>query len=215
MFHFLTYAKDRTEYVRQVLHAVRPRGYVVVATFGPTGRTGAAACPWSATTPTGLHDEFGAAFRLIDSAAELHRTPAGAVRQSTSCFSAWPPPTVDNTSSGAIKCGVPVDGPARRHNGSAIVHAGGGPAAASFTLSPRGLFAAGLPPGAVDVGTLETLPGKVPLIRRSLRPPNFETPVDLLDSAITPNRAFFVRWHLSKIPEVDSSKWKLKVGGPA
>ena len=71
-------------------------------------------------------------------------------------------------------------------------------------------LAAGLPAGAIESGSLETLPGKVPLIKRSFRPPNYETPVDLFDSAITPNRAFFVRWHLADIPDVDSATWRLQ-----
>ena len=60
-----------------------------------------------------------------------------------------------------------------------LAAAGGG----ILALNLRSLRAAGLPGGAIEIGVLETLPGKVPLIRRSLRPPNFETPVDLLDSA--------------------------------
>ncbi len=84
-----------------------------------------------------------------------------------------------------------------------------------LTFDFRRALAAGLPAGAVEVGALEALPGKVPLIRRSLRPPNFETPVDLFDAAITPNRAFFVRWHLTDIPEVNPTTWRLRVGGVA
>ncbi len=76
-------------------------------------------------------------------------------------------------------------------------------------------LAAGLPAGAIESGTLETLPGKAPLIRRSYRPPNYETPVDLFDSAVTPNRAFFVRWHLSDIPDVNVATWRLTVKGAA
>ncbi len=84
-----------------------------------------------------------------------------------------------------------------------------------LTVDWQRALAAGLPSGAIDSGSLETLPGKVPLIKRSFRPPNFETPVNLFDSAITPNNAFFVRWHLSDIPQVDVATWRLKVGGPA
>ena len=38
--------------------------------------------------------------------------------------------------------------------------------------------------------------GKEKLLVRSLRPPDFETPVALLDSFITPNDLFYVRSHL-------------------
>jgi len=39
VFHFLTDAASRAAYVRQVAHAVRPGGHVIVATFGPEGPT--------------------------------------------------------------------------------------------------------------------------------------------------------------------------------
>lgn len=72
---------------------------------------------------------------------------------------------------------------------------------------------AGLPSGARDAGVLDALPGKKPLIKRSYRPPNYETPTDIFEQAFTPNDQFFVRWHLSNIPEVDAADWRLKVGG--
>jgi sulfite dehydrogenase len=60
---------------------------------------------------------------------------------------------------------------------------------------------------------LDALPNKKPLIKLSYRPPNYETPIEYLRTAITPNDAFFVRWHLSDIPEVDAKSWKLAVAG--
>ena len=60
---------------------------------------------------------------------------------------------------------------------------------------------------------LIALPGKKPLIKRSFRPPNFETPLDDLRSAFTANDAFFVRYHVAVIPEVDARAWRLRVGG--
>jgi DMSO/TMAO reductase YedYZ molybdopterin-dependent catalytic subunit len=54
--------------------------------------------------------------------------------------------------------------------------------------------------------------GKDKLIIRSLRPPDFETPVSLLNTFITPNDAFYVRSHLP-IPRVDPAMFGLKVGG--
>lgn len=71
-----------------------------------------------------------------------------------------------------------------------------------------------LPDGAVAAASLEVLPGKVPLIRRTWRPPNFETPLDLLDRDYTANDAFFVRYHLVAIPRVEAAGWALEVGGP-
>ena len=69
--------------------------------------------------------------------------------------------------------------------------------------------------GAAESAVLERLPGKVPLIKRSYRPPNFETPVEFLRDPITRNDAFFVRYHLASIPKVDARTWRLKVGGDA
>jgi DMSO/TMAO reductase YedYZ molybdopterin-dependent catalytic subunit len=72
---------------------------------------------------------------------------------------------------------------------------------------------AALPDGLRSEAVLDALPGKKPLIKLSYRPPNYETPIKLLGNGITPNDAFFVRYHLSDIPEVDAKTWKLKVGG--
>ena len=81
---------------------------------------------------------------------------------------------------------------------------------------PRLARAAGLslPAGTAGEQALEALPGKVPLIRKSYRPPNYETPLKYFNQAFTPNDAFFVRYHLSDIPEVDAASWKLAIGGP-
>src|SRR5690349_19222626 len=70
-----------------------------------------------------------------------------------------------------------------------------------------------IPDGALAEQMLYALPGKVPLIKKTFRPPNFETPVQYFRAPITPNKAFFVRWHLAGIPQVDGRKWRLSVGG--
>ncbi len=72
-----------------------------------------------------------------------------------------------------------------------------------------------LPAGTLESAMLDALPGKKPLIKRSYRPPNFETPTAYFEEAITPNDAFFVRYHLSNIPQVDARTWRLKIGGEA
>ena len=72
-----------------------------------------------------------------------------------------------------------------------------------------------LPDGTLAAQRLYALPGKLPLIKKSFRPPNFETPVQYFRTPITPNRAFFVRWHLAAIPELDAKTWTLAVGGDA
>jgi DMSO/TMAO reductase YedYZ molybdopterin-dependent catalytic subunit len=93
------------------------------------------------------------------------------------------------------------------------------------SLLPEALVAAtdGLPPpaeaglgeGAASSAEWVTLPGKAPLIKRTFRPPNLETPLEYFSDPVTPNRAFFVRYHHANIPEVDPARWSLRVGGPA
>ena len=71
----------------------------------------------------------------------------------------------------------------------------------------------GLPNGALEAASLEALPGKVPLIKKTWRPPNFETPVAYFNEAFTPNDAFFVRYHLAGIPQVSPQQWRLQIAG--
>ena len=80
--------------------------------------------------------------------------------------------------------------------------------AAKPYLGPRTL-----PSGTLESSVLDVLPGKKPLIKRSYRPPNYESPLEVFQQPFTPNDQFFVRWHLSDIPEVDGSSWRLKIGG--
>jgi DMSO/TMAO reductase YedYZ molybdopterin-dependent catalytic subunit len=70
-----------------------------------------------------------------------------------------------------------------------------------------------LPAGMRAEAALEALPGKKPLIRLAYRPPNYETPLEYFRTPITPNDAFFVRYHLADIPDVDVKTWKVAVGG--
>lgn len=57
-------------------------------------------------------------------------------------------------------------------------------------------------------------PQKTELILLTSRPPQLETPMTWFDRAITPNEAFFVRYHVFPIPtQVDLATWRLRVGG--
>ncbi|HEV8018965.1 MAG TPA: molybdopterin-dependent oxidoreductase [Steroidobacteraceae bacterium] len=87
-------------------------------------------------------------------------------------------------------------------------------------LLAGGWLAAGAHAGKAFAGAsrdevLAALPGKRPLIQRAFRPPNFETPLAQLAAPFTPNDAFFVRYHLAVIPQVDPQQWRLNVGGPS
>lgn len=69
--------------------------------------------------------------------------------------------------------------------------------------------------GTITSAILEALPGKAALLKRSFRPPNYETPLEYFRTPFTPNNAFFVRWHLANIRPVNLRDWRLKVGGDA
>ena len=86
VFHFLTRAEDRAAYVRQVARAVKPGGHVIVATFGPEGPEQCSGMDVVRYDADGLHGEFGAKFRLLDSVTELHETPWRTPQQFMYCF---------------------------------------------------------------------------------------------------------------------------------
>jgi len=86
----------------------------------------------------------------------------------------------------------------------------GGARAAIPGLNPA------LSAGTRDEAILAQLPGKKPLIKLSWRPPNYEAPLEVFRTPITPNDSFFVRYHLAGIPDMaELRKWSLKVGGDA
>ncbi|WP_338806829.1 molybdopterin-dependent oxidoreductase [Pseudomonas chlororaphis] len=62
---------------------------------------------------------------------------------------------------------------------------------------------------------LVAYPQKRPLKRISARPPHLETPFALLnESVLTPNDAFFVRYHLANIPtSIDVDSYQLQIKG--
>lgn len=75
-------------------------------------------------------------------------------------------------------------------------------------------FAAGLP-FAGGERPLVQYPQKRPLLRLTSRPPQLETPLSVFNEGIlTPNDAFFVRYHLAGIPtSIDPATYKLSVTG--
>jgi len=62
---------------------------------------------------------------------------------------------------------------------------------------------------------LVSYPQKRPLIRVTTRPPHLETPFEVFNNgAITPNDAFFVRYHLANLPmSIDPETYRLEVKG--
>jgi len=57
-------------------------------------------------------------------------------------------------------------------------------------------------------------PGKVPMRALNDSPPCLETPWHFYRHDLTPNEAFYVRWHLQFVPTtIDLRTWRLRVGG--
>ncbi|MGE8637029.1 MAG: molybdopterin-dependent oxidoreductase [Achromobacter sp.] len=91
---------------------------------------------------------------------------------------------------------------------------------AASTLTSHALIGLAAPatvtlPFANGERDLIAYPQKRPLIRQTSRPPQLETPFEVFnDSVITPNDAFFVRYHLGNIPTaIDPATYRLRVGG--
>jgi sulfite dehydrogenase (cytochrome) subunit A len=77
---------------------------------------------------------------------------------------------------------------------------------AQTAIQSREAFLAGRP--------LVRYPEKADLILLTSRPPQLETPIRYFDRAITPNEAFYVRYHVFPIPtSVDLANWRLRITG--
>ena len=83
--------------------------------------------------------------------------------------------------------------------------------AAGAVVAPPLVTAAGVVPPAVE---LVRFPEKTDLVLLTDRPPQLETPLRYFLHDITPNKAFFVRWHLEGIPtSVNTATFRLEIGG--
>ncbi len=85
VFHFLTAPSDRVAYVRQVAHAVKRGGHVIIGTFGPEGPTRCSGLEVVRYDAESLHREFGRHFRLLETSKQLHHTPFRTIQQFLYC----------------------------------------------------------------------------------------------------------------------------------
>ena len=77
VFHFLTEAGDRAQYIARVREGLRVGGNMVIAAFAPDGPTRCSGLSTARYSPEQLSDTLGAEFRLVETTPEQHRTPAG------------------------------------------------------------------------------------------------------------------------------------------
>jgi len=101
-----------------------------------------------------------------------------------------------------------------------VVAGGAGLATAGFGAFTRGAHAASTTvdlPIANGHRHLVAFPEKRPLIVLTTRPPQLETPFEVFnDGLLTPNDAFFVRYHNAGIPtSIDGDRHVIRIGGNA
>jgi DMSO/TMAO reductase YedYZ molybdopterin-dependent catalytic subunit len=112
-----------------------------------------------------------------------------------------------------MKDGLRIDGARRRW-----LAAGGGLLAGSLmgraAMAQQGSFEHGFVNGK---RVLATFPEKRPLIVLTTRPPQLETPFEVFNEGIvTPNDAFFVRYHNAGLPpRIDGDQHVIRIGGSA
>ena len=113
---------------------------------------------------------------------------------------------------------VPENDLLDRRKFAAILAGIGGTVALSRFFGGRDLLASILPNAWAAEATLAPelvrYPQKTDLILLTDRPPQLETPLRYFTTDLTPNEAFYVRWHLSGIPtSVDTRTFRLEVSG--
>jgi cyclopropane fatty-acyl-phospholipid synthase-like methyltransferase len=82
VYHFLTEQDERDDYLASIERCLQPRGWVVVATFGPEGPPTCSGLPIVRYT----HEELTAQFpgyELVSTSGEDHVTPWGTTQQFT------------------------------------------------------------------------------------------------------------------------------------
>ena len=76
-FHFLTDAQDRAAYVKVAKSAVRPGGFIVLATFAPEGPERCSGLEVARHDENTVFADFGNHFELLTKQTEAHQTPQG------------------------------------------------------------------------------------------------------------------------------------------
>ena len=80
VFHFLTDEAVRSAYLAQLARAVRPGGFVVLATFALDGPEKCSGLPVRRHDAAGLAEALGPAFDVLEDAREEHVTPWGSTQ---------------------------------------------------------------------------------------------------------------------------------------
>ncbi|WP_372768597.1 class I SAM-dependent methyltransferase [Pseudoalteromonas sp.] len=85
VFHFLTTPEERGAYIKNVLHAVKPNGHIIIATFAEDGPEKCSGLPIVRYSAESLQGEFGEHFVLKDQLHETHKTPFSTTQKFVFC----------------------------------------------------------------------------------------------------------------------------------
>ena len=85
IFHLLTHAEERQQYVESLEEALQPGGHLVITTFGPDGPQEYGGLPVRCYSARTLPEELGSQFELRDHALSMHQAPSGEVQEYLHC----------------------------------------------------------------------------------------------------------------------------------
>lgn len=85
VFHSLTHAEERQQYVESLEEALRPGGRLVITTFGPDGPQEYGGVPVRRYSARSLPEELGSQFELADYSLSMHQAPSGDIQQYLHC----------------------------------------------------------------------------------------------------------------------------------
>lgn len=86
VFHFLNELEDRAAYVRNLGHAVKPGGHLMIATFAENGPETCSGLPVQRYSAQSLYSQFSTVFVLVKTTIDAHRTPSGSVQAFVYCW---------------------------------------------------------------------------------------------------------------------------------
>ena len=81
VFHFLIDPEDRRIYLQALRWALKPGGYLVLATFAPNGPSKCSGLAVARYDTTTMLEVLGDEFRLLEERHETHLTPTGGEQQ--------------------------------------------------------------------------------------------------------------------------------------
>ena len=86
VFHFLTEAKQRKAYLKNLKRSLKKGGIVIIATFGPSGPDKCSGLDVVKYDQHSLQKEIGRDFQFLGSKIDYHETPFGTSQQFIYCW---------------------------------------------------------------------------------------------------------------------------------